>query len=136
MAWFRRSKPKLDEQPNEERTVKTEGVFTQCDECGKPLYRPELEQSMQVCIYCGYHFRFDSRLRLQTMFDGGEYERLDENIVSTDPLEFTDTKPYKQRLEQARKSSGLPEAIVCGRGKVGGHLTFIGAMDMNFIGGS
>ncbi|MBC7798098.1 MAG: acetyl-CoA carboxylase carboxyl transferase subunit beta [Pyrinomonadaceae bacterium] len=57
-------------------------------------------------------------------------------MISTDPLEFTDTKPYKQRLEQARKSSGLPEAIVCGRGKVGGHLTFIGAMDMNFIGGS
>jgi acetyl-CoA carboxylase carboxyl transferase subunit beta len=138
MAWFRRNKPKLENQQPEdgERKVKTEGVFTQCVECGKPLYKGELEASLQVCIHCGYHFRFDSRSRLANLFDEGVYEPLDENVISGDPLEFVDTKPYKDRLVQARKSSGLPEAIMCGKGTVGGHLVFAGAMDMGFIGGS
>jgi acetyl-CoA carboxylase carboxyl transferase subunit beta len=70
------------------------------------------------------------------LFDDGKYEKLDEEVTSGDPLEFVDTKPYKQRIEQAKQSSGLPEAIVSGTGKVGGHLVFAGAMDMSFIGGS
>ena len=57
-------------------------------------------------------------------------------MISIDPLDFVDTKPYPARLKQAKKSSGLPEAIVNGRGKVGNHLVFAGAMDMSFIGGS
>ena len=70
------------------------------------------------------------------LFDDGKYERLDEDVTSGDPLEFVDTKPYKDRIEQATKASGLPEAIVCGKGTVGGHLVYAGAMDMSFIGGS
>jgi acetyl-CoA carboxylase carboxyl transferase subunit beta len=137
MSWFRRNKPKLDEQPDDgEKRVKTEGIFIKCLECEKALYKGELEDSLQVCIYCGYHFRLDARTRLETLFDEGNYEALDENIVSGDPLGFVDTKPYKDRLEQARKSSGLPEAVICGRGTVGGFLVFAGAMDMSFIGGS
>ena len=137
MSWFRRNKPKLEEQPDaEEKRVKTEGIFIKCLECEKPLYKGELEEAQQVCIYCGYHFRLDARTRLENLFDDGKYERLDEDIISADPLEFEDTKPYKLRLAQARKSSGLPEAVICGRGKVGGFLTFAGAMDMSFIGGS
>jgi acetyl-CoA carboxylase carboxyl transferase subunit beta len=136
MAWFRRNKPKLGEQSDGEKRVKTEGIFVKCVECDKPLYKGELEDSLQVCIYCGYHFRIDARTRLASLFDDGEYEMLDENIVSGDPLDFVDTKPYKERLEQARASSGLPEAVVCGRGTVGGYAVFAGAMDMGFIGGS
>lgn len=138
MSWFRRSKPKLEDQSSasDERKVKTEGVFTQCVECGKPLYKGELEASLQVCIHCGYHFRLDSKERLAWLFDDARYEPLDDNVTSGDPLGFVDTKPYKQRLEAARKSSGLPEAIMCGRGTVGGFKVFAGAMDMNFIGGS
>ena len=137
MSWFRRTKPKLDEQPDDgEKRVKTEGIFIKCLECERALYKGELEDSLQVCIYCGYHFRLDARTRLKTLFDEGKCEALDENIVSGDPLGFVDTKPYKDRLEQARKSSGLPEAVICGRGTVGGFLVFAGAMDMSFIGGS
>lgn len=138
MPWFRRNKPKLEEKTTDDadRKVKTEGVFTQCVECGKPLYKGELEASLQVCVHCGYHFRMDSKERLAWLFDDGVYEPLDDNITSGDPLEFVDTKPYKDRLAQARKSSGLPEAIMCGRGTVGGFTVFAGAMDMNFIGGS
>ena len=139
MAWFRREKPKLETATtsgDDERKVKTEGVFTQCVECKKPLYKDELEASQQVCIHCGYHFRFDALQRLRSLFDDGLYQPLDDDIVSGDPLGFVDTKPYKDRLTAARKSSGLPEAVMCGRGNVGGHLVFAGAMDMGFIGGS
>lgn len=137
MSWFKRDKPKIDDQPDhEERTVKTEGIFVKCPECENPLYKPELVESLQVCTHCDYHFRFGARERLGSLFDDGKYDRLDEEVMSTDPLEFVDTKPYKDRIEAAKESSGLPEAIVSGTGKVGGHLVYAGAMDMSFIGGS
>jgi acetyl-CoA carboxylase carboxyl transferase subunit beta len=137
MAWFKRDKPKIDEQVDEkDRKVKTEGIFVKCVECENPLYKRELIESLQVCTHCGYHFRLPARERLDTLFDDGSYEKLDEEVTSADPLEFVDTKPYKERIEQARKASGLPEAIVSGTGKVGGYLVYAGAMDMSFIGGS
>lgn len=137
MAWFRRDKPKIDTvAEDEERTVNTSGIFVKCPECENPLYRRELIESHQVCTHCNYHFRFPSRDRLEDLFDNGEYEMLDEEVTSADPLEFVDTKPYKERIEQAKKSSGLPEAIVSGGGTVGGHRVYAGAMDMSFIGGS
>jgi len=137
MSWFKRDKPKIDDQANdEERNVKTEGIFVKCPECDSPLYKPELIESLQVCTHCDYHFRLAARDRLASLFDDGVYEWLDEEVMSADPLEFVDTKPYKERIEAAKKSSGLPEAIVSGTGKVGGHRVYAGAMDMSFIGGS
>jgi len=137
MSWFRRDKPKIEDiDDDEERKVKTEGIFVKCPECENPLYRRELKESLQVCTHCDYHFRFPARERLETLFDDGKYEKLDEDVTSADPLEFVDTKPYKDRIEQAKESSGLPEAIVTGVGKVGGHKVYAGAMDMSFIGGS
>src|SRR5687768_10255593 len=137
MSWFRRDKPKIEDvDEDEERKVKTEGIFVKCPECDNSLYKRELTESFQVCSHCDYHFRFSARGRLDSLFDDSKYEKLDEEITSGDPLEFFDTKPYKERIEQAKESSGLPEAIVSGRGKVGGHLVLAGAMDMSFIGGS
>ena len=137
MSWFKRDKPKIDTPAeDEERTVRTEGIFVTCPECDNSLYKGELQDSLQVCAHCRYHFRFPARERLSILFDDGKYERLDEDVTSGDPLEFVDTKPYKDRIKQATKASGLPEAIVSGKGTVGGHLVFAGAMDMSFIGGS
>ena len=137
MSWFRRDKPKIEDQDeDEERTVKTEGIFVKCPDCESALYARELGDSLHVCTHCAHHFRLGARDRLKMLFDNGKYERLDEEVTSGDPLEFVDTKPYKDRIEQAKKSSGLPEAIVSGTGKVGGHLVYAGAMDMSFIGGS
>ena len=137
MSWFSRKNPKLEEQTNdEEKRVKTEGIFVKCPECDSALYKRELRESFQVCTHCAYHFRLPARERLDTLFDDGNYEKLDEEVMSADPLGFVDTKPYIERLEAAKITSGLPEAIVSGTGKVGGHLTYAGAMDMSFIGGS
>src|SRR6266404_3744692 len=136
MPWFSKKSKQIEAVPPEERVVKTENVFVKCDECEAHLYKRELDESFQVCPKCGHHFRIGARERLALLFDGGTYEELDAEVISIDPLEFVDTKPYKQRLKQAIKSSGVPEAIVSGRGKVADHPVFAGAMDMSFIGGS
>jgi acetyl-CoA carboxylase carboxyl transferase subunit beta len=137
MSWFRRDKPKIEEQEDDgERTVKTEGIFVKCPECENPLYKRELTVSHEVCTHCGYHFRYSAEGRLEDLFDDGKYEKLDEEVTSGDPLSFVDSKPYKDRIEQAKEVSGLPEAIICARGEVAKHHVYAGAMDMTFIGGS
>lgn len=136
MSWFRRKNPKLEEVAHDEKVVKTEGIFVKCPECDQPLFKRDLDESHQVCSNCAYHFRMDARSRLEMLFDDGKFEELDSNIISLDPLNFVDSKPYPQRLKQAQRVSGLNEAIMNGRGKVGGHLVFAGAMEMLFIGGS
>ena len=136
MPWFDKKKKRIEAVPPEERVVKTENVFVKCDGCEEHLYKRELEEALQVCRHCGYHFRIGARERLRILFDEGHYDELDSEVISIDPLEFVDSKPYPQRLKQAREVSGLPEAIITGRGKVGDHLVFAGAMDMLFIGGS
>ncbi|MBP7377894.1 MAG: acetyl-CoA carboxylase carboxyl transferase subunit beta, partial [Pyrinomonadaceae bacterium] len=137
MSWFRRDKPKIEgPEEDEERTVRTEGIFVKCPECDNALYKRELKESSEVCTHCDYHFRYPAEGRLKDLFDDGRYEKLDEEVTSGDPLNFTDSKAYKDRIVQAKELSGLPEAIISGKGMVGGHLTFVGAMDMSFIGGS
>ncbi|MBV9214937.1 MAG: acetyl-CoA carboxylase carboxyltransferase subunit beta [Acidobacteria bacterium] len=137
MSWLRRDKPKIaDTQSEEERTVRTEGIFVKCPDCENALYKRELTDSHEVCTHCGFHFRYDAIGRLNDLFDDGQYERIDEDVTSGDPLNFFDSKPYKDRIDQAKDVSGLPEAVISAKGKVGGHLVYAGAMDMSFIGGS
>jgi acetyl-CoA carboxylase carboxyl transferase subunit beta len=136
MAWFNKKSKRIEAVPPEERVVKTENVFVKCDGCEAHLYKGELENGLQVCAHCGYHFRIGARERLKMLFDDGSYEELDAEVVSIDPLGFIDSKPYPARLKQAKGSSGLPEAIINARGLVGDHPVLAGAMDMLFIGGS
>jgi acetyl-CoA carboxylase carboxyl transferase subunit beta len=136
MTWFKKKEQKIEPVPEGERVVKTEGIFVKCPECDAALYKRELEESLQVCTHCNYHFRIGARERLAMLFDEAKYDELDAEIVSGDPLNFTDTKPYKLRLEQARRATGLPEAIINARGHIGGFLVYAGAMDFNFLGGS
>ncbi|HVF55324.1 MAG TPA: acetyl-CoA carboxylase, carboxyltransferase subunit beta [Pyrinomonadaceae bacterium] len=136
MPWFKKKSQRIESVPADERRVKTEGNFVKCPECEAALYKGQLEESLQVCPHCGHHFRLGARLRLAMLYDEGEYEEFDAEVVSEDPLEFIDTKPYPERLEQARRSSGLPEAVLNARGLVGGHVVHMAAMDFNFLGGS
>ncbi len=136
MAWFNKKSKRIEAVPPEERVVKTENVFVKCDGCEAHLYKGELEDGKQVCKHCGYHFRIGARERLAIIFDDEKYEELDSEVISIDPLEFADSKPYPQRLAQAKANSGLPEAIINGFGTVGDHPVCAGAMDMLFIGGS
>jgi acetyl-CoA carboxylase carboxyl transferase subunit beta len=136
MAWFSKKTKRIESVPPEERVVKTENVFVKCDGCEAHLYKGELEDGLQVCKHCGYHFRIGARDRLALLFDDGKYEEIDSEVISIDPLGFVDSKPYTERLTQAADVSGLPEAIISARGTVGDHPVVAGAMDMSFIGGS
>src|SRR5260370_6377529 len=136
MPWFRKKKGKIEPVRDSERVVRTENVFVRCEECGEHLYKKELEEALQVCTHCNYHFRIGAYDRLEKLFDDAYCEELDAEVISTDPLGFVDSKPYPKRLKQAQDATGLPEAIITARGKVGGHRVFAGAMDMLFIGGS
>jgi acetyl-CoA carboxylase carboxyl transferase subunit beta len=136
MPWFRKKKGKIEPVRDSERVVRTENVFVRCEECGAHLYKKELEEALQVCVHCSHHFRVGAYDRLEMLFDDAYCEELDSEIVSTDPLKFVDSKPYSKRIAQAQSATGLPEAVITARGKVGGHRVLAGAMDMNFIGGS
>jgi acetyl-CoA carboxylase carboxyl transferase subunit beta len=136
MPWFRKKKGKIEPVSEKDRVVRTENVFVRCEECGEHLYKRELEENLQVCHHCNYHFRIGAYERLENIFDDAHCEELDAEVISTDPLGFVDSKPYTKRLEQARHGTGLNEAVINARGKVGGHRVLAAAMDMNFIGGS
>jgi len=136
MPWFRKKKGKIEPVRDKDRVVRTENVFVRCEECAAHLYKKELEEAQQVCVHCGYHFRLGAYERLEQLFDDAHCEELDAEVVSADPLGFVDSKPYSNRISQAQRATGLPEAVITARGKVGGHRVFAGAMDMNFIGGS
>ena len=136
MSWFRKKNQRIESVPAEERRVKTEGVFEKCPDCDAALYKATLEASHHVCPDCGHHFRIGARQRLALLYDEGVYEELDAEVISTDPLDFVDTKPYRERLELARRKTGLPEAVINGRGRLGGHPALIAAMDFQFLGGS
>ena len=136
MAWFNKKTKRIEAVPPDQRVVKTENVFVKCDGCEAHLYKGELDADHQVCKHCGHHFRIGARDRLKLLFDDGKFTELDTEVISIDPLEFTDSKPYPERLIQAQEASGLPEAIISASGTVGDHPVCAGAMDMLFIGGS
>ena len=134
--WFRKKNQRIESVPADERRVKTEGVFQKCPECEAALYTRELEENLHVCPHCAHHFRMGARARLAMLYDEGKFEETDGEVISSDPLDFVDTKPYKERLEQARRSTGLPEAVINARGQIGGIPVLCAAMDFSFLGGS
>lgn len=134
MAWFKRESSEI--QPSEEKRVRTEGLFLKCDGCGKIIWKKELEENLQVCPKCNHHFRIDARTRLALLFDENGYAIHDDKLASTDPLNFSDTRPYKARLEKSQKETGLRDAIINAEGTLNGRPVIISAMEYAFIGGS
>ncbi|MCR4395441.1 MAG: acetyl-CoA carboxylase, carboxyltransferase subunit beta [Candidatus Saccharicenans sp.] len=114
----------------------TEGLWTRCNNCQKILYKQDIIDNLKVCPQCNYHFRLGALERLQQLFDNGQFELLDQDIYPVDFLGFQDQQRYAVRLEESQKKSGLPEAIVTGRGTIGGLPVIIQAMEFGFMGGS
>ena len=133
MSWFRREDNKIEDTG--EKTVRTEGLWVKCDACGQVIWKADLEANLYVCPKCDFHFRVDSTARIAMLLDPG-YELVDTELKSTDPLQFTDLKPYKSRLEKVRQATGLNDAIQNAIGTIGHHHVVVSAMEFNFIGGS
>jgi acetyl-CoA carboxylase carboxyl transferase subunit beta len=135
MAWFTRDKPSVKREEGE-RKVRTEGLWLKCEACGEIIWRKALDDNNQVCPKCEHHYRIDARARLSLLFDDGKYEEFDRELVSTDPLNFVDSKTYKQRLDSNQKLTQLRDAMISGGGNLKGRRIHICAFDLRFIGGS
>jgi len=134
MAWFKRESGELDNSG--EKRVKTEGLWVKCEGCRQIIWKKDLEENLNVCPKCDKHFRIDARTRLAQLLDDNEYEVLDADIVSTDPLKFVDLKPYSSRLRQAHEDTGLNDAVINAQGKLLGRPVIASVMEYAFIGGS
>jgi acetyl-CoA carboxylase carboxyl transferase subunit beta len=136
VAWFKKESRPISPPKAEEKTVRTEGLFTKCEGCRAVIWKKDLEANAMVCPKCNYHFKIGSAHRLRLLYDDGKYETYDMNLSSPDPLGFVDLRPYAQRLSSARKSTRLNDAMVNAIGRVGGRPTLICSMEFAFIGGS
>jgi acetyl-CoA carboxylase carboxyl transferase subunit beta len=139
MSWFKRKDTNGDKKPRPEdgeRTVRTEGLWQKCDECREIIWKKDLDATNNVCPKCGKHFRIDALSRLALLFDDARFEKCDEGLISSDPLQFVDQKPYSERLAAMRAATGLDDALVSASGKLAGRKVRICAMEPKFIGGS
>lgn len=135
MAWFAR-KTGAEAIPDSEKTVKTEGLWDKCEGCGQIIWRKNLEENLNVCTKCNYHFRIDARTRLQQLFDDGRFIQHDAGMTTTNPLEFRDSKNYTDRLASMQKATGLKDAVISGSGTIEGRHVNACALELKFIGGS
>lgn len=134
MSWFRREEKPLSSVAD--KHVRTEGLWLKCEGCRNIIWKKDLAENNQVCPRCQRHFRLDARTRLRLLFDEGAYEERDAELVSSDPLQFVDLKPYAERLLKARQATGLADALISASGSLDGRPVFICAMEYGFIGGS
>jgi len=134
MAWFRRKKaPIVSEQ---QRKDIPDGMWTKCDGCGEIIHRKQLEQELFTCVKCNFHFRIGSKEYIAILLDEGSFKELDKKMRSTDPLKFTDTKPYKDRIRDTIRKTQLNDAVRTGTGKINDIEVALAVMDFSFIGGS
>jgi acetyl-CoA carboxylase carboxyl transferase subunit beta len=137
MAWFTRQKPAREPgPPAEEPRVRTEGLWLKCDSCRQIIWRKALEENLQVCPKCEFHFKVDAAARLRQLFDDGVWQEYDRELASTDPLGFVDQRPYKERLAAMKKATSLEDAIISASGKLKGRPVGMCALELKFIGGS
>ena len=133
MSWFKRKDENIQTETKKEMP---EGVWVKVPTTGETIHRRELEDNLWVDPLSGHHFRIGSKQYFSIIFDDNKFEELGQNIMPTDPLEFSDTKKYKDRLADSQKKSGLSDAARVGVGKMNGIDLVVGCMDFGFIGGS
>ena len=135
MVWFRKEKqPKPVRRRPESRVP--EGLWTKCERCKEAIYTRELEKTLQVCPKCGYHFRIDARARIHLLLDESEPRELFAGLRPADPLQFKDTKRYKERLKRYQESVGENDAVVVVEGHLDGVPVILASMEYRFMGGS
>src|SRR5213595_2873882 len=127
MAWFKKTHKPI--APAKEKSSRVpEGLWVKCPGCSQIIYNKDLATNLQVCPKCAHHFRVGAVERLRMLFDG-EWVEYDKGLVSTDPLAFTDTKPYKQRLKASSEATGLKDAVIVASGTIDGIDTIVASME-------
>ena len=133
MAWFKKTRKPIEAKEKPSRVP--EGLWVKCPGCAQAIYNKDLSANQSVCPKCTHHFRVNAAERLRMLFDGDWVEH-DRDLVSTDPLNFTDTKPYKARLRAGAVATGVKDAVIVATGAIEGITTVVAAQEYAFIGGS
>ena len=137
MNWFKKIVPSRIKTKKSQRVKSVpEGVWVTCDQCKAQIYRADLERNLHVCNKCDHHMRISARYRLSQFFDEGTSREYFNNLISTDPLKFKDTKKYKDRLTESKRKSGENDALIVMDGSVKEIRLVACAFDFNFMGGS
>lgn len=133
MRFFSRDKPKIKIE-----TTKSDGYsgWLKCTNCKELIHTNELERNKNCCPKCEHHYRLSAAQRIELLADPSSFEELFSNIYTDDPLQFVDSEPYSERIDSARKKTGLDEAVVVGTCTIDEQKTAIGIMDFSFMGGS
>ncbi len=134
MGWFKRLREGIQTATRNKKEA-PEGLWYQCKDCKETSTMKELRENFYKCPSCNHHVRISSKEYFSIIFDGN-YEVLFSDLRAKDILNFTDLKPYPQRLEETIKKTKLTEAMSVAKGKVNKRSLVIAAMDFNFIGGS
>jgi len=133
MAWFKKQRTPIE--PPADKSRVPEGLWVKCPSCSEVIYNKDLAASLSVCTKCAHHFRISAAERLRMLFDG-DWQEHDIGLTSIDPLRFTDTKPYRKRLETTIASTGMQDAVMTATGVLQGRRCSIAAREYGFIGGS
>ena len=137
MNWFKKIVPSRITTKKSQRVKSVpEGVWVTCEKCKVQIYRADLERNLHVCDKCDHHMRISARYRLSQFFDEGTSREYFNNLISTDPLKFKDTKKYKDRLTESKRKSGENDALIVMEGSVKEVRLVACAFDFNFMGGS
>ena len=137
MNWFKKIVPSRIKTKKSQRVKSVpEGVWVTCESCKAQLYRADLERNLHVCNKCNHHMRISARYRLTQFFDEGTSREYFNNLISTDPLKFKDTKKYKDRLTESKRKTGENDALIVMQGEVKEIGLVACAFEFNFLGGS
>jgi len=138
MSWLKKLMPariRTETGVDRKRSV-PEGLWEKCERCGAVLYRPELEENLEVCPKCGFHMPIRARARLAALLDEGMGREIGAALGPTDVLKFKDQKKYSDRIKAAQKSTGERDALVAMEGSLKGHAIVAAAFDFAYMGGS
>jgi acetyl-CoA carboxylase carboxyl transferase subunit beta len=138
-AWFQK-KPKISTpdpaEPSAVSSSRMEGIWEKCDSCGDIMLREELEKALNVCPNCGHHAALPARLRIAALCDPDSFEEFDTDLESVDPLGFSDSKKYKDRIKSTMKALGEKDAFISGVGTIEGRRVSVGCFNFEYMGGS
>ncbi|MBW2717820.1 MAG: acetyl-CoA carboxylase carboxyl transferase subunit beta, partial [Deltaproteobacteria bacterium] len=123
MAEFAKTKAGVD--ASEKKTL-GEGLFRKCDACGDAVRKDDFERNLEVCPACGFHFHLTAEQWIALLADDGSWTALDTELSARDPLEFIDSKAYPDRVEAARTSTGVNDAILAGTARIDGRAVQLG----------
>lgn len=135
MGWFKRIKDGIL-TPTKEKKETPEGLWYKCPACNTVIPQEDHTNDLSVCHECGHHERISSEGYFQILFDEGKYSEINKNLSSADPLQFEDTKKYKDRIKTTQDKTRLKDAVRTAHGLVNDQKLMIASMDFSFIGGS